>query len=105
MEHKLYYEWKFWLDGLNNKSSEQYGDKILEIGTFSSVETFWGIFDSLPQLSTIEMGNDVCMFKSSIKPLWEDKGNLGGGKLQFVFDDTNKDKLQIVWRDLVCSFS
>ena len=103
-EHKLYNEWTYWFDGFSNKSSEKYGTKIVEIGKCESAEEFWGIYDALPKLATMEVGSDISLFKKNIKPLWEDDGNRGGGRLTILLSNVNNENAQQYWRDTVCFF-
>ena len=101
-EHKLFNEWTFWFDSFSNKNSETYGNKIIEIGKCTSAEEFWGIYDALPKLGSMEVGSDISLFKKNIKPLWEDNGNRGGGRLQILLSNENNENSQNYWRDTVC---
>ena len=101
-EHPLYNEWTFWFDSFSNKSSETYGTKIIEIGKCSTAEEFWGIYNAIPTMETMEIGSDISLFRKDIKPIWEDKANQGGGRLQIILTNTTMENCQQYWRDIVC---
>ncbi|EDR28053.1 eukaryotic translation initiation factor 4E-2, putative [Entamoeba dispar SAW760] len=103
MEHKLFSEWTFWFDGFSNKSTETYGSNIVSIGSFKTAEEFWGIYDAIPKLGTMENGSDVSLFKNGIKPIWEDTSNVGGGRIQTILTNTNNELCQQYWRDTILS--
>ncbi|KAL7713866.1 Eukaryotic translation initiation factor 4E [Entamoeba marina] len=101
MEHKLLKEWTFWFDGVSNKNSKHYGDQIQKVGSCKTAEEFWGVFDAIPKLDTMEIGSDLSLFKNNVKPLWEDDANANGGKLQMIFADTEPRLCQQYWRDIL----
>lgn len=53
------------------------------IGEFNTVEGFWKLYSSLRRLTDLDYNVDCHLFRSGIKPLWEDPMNLNGGKLTF----------------------
>lgn len=50
------------------------------VGDFDTVETFCRYFNWLKPPSKIERNSNYHLFKSGIKPMWEDEANANGGK-------------------------
>ncbi|KAH8116162.1 translation initiation factor eIF4e, partial [Phellopilus nigrolimitatus] len=50
------------------------------IGDFDTVETFCRYFNWLKPPSKLERNSNYHLFKSGIKPMWEDEANANGGK-------------------------
>jgi len=50
------------------------------IGEFDTVESFCRYFNWLKPPSKLERNSNYHLFKSGIKPMWEDPANAGGGK-------------------------
>lgn len=47
------------------------------------------------------MVDAICIFRSGIRPEWEDTRNKQGGELQFEVDGKYINKFDIFYRDLV----
>ena len=47
---------------------------------FASVEQFWRIYGHLVRPGELSSHSDFHLFKSGIKPMWEDDANKCGGK-------------------------
>ena len=56
---------------------------ITEIGFCDSVNTFWSVFDQLPEASDIGFNNSYRFFQSTIQPVFEDPANTTGGHWTF----------------------
>lgn len=96
---------------------DTYENCTRKIGSFSTVEGFWSIFNNYPLVS--EIFNDgiskpvlgqreisaLSLFKENIKPIWEDPMNSTGG--EFVKRRFNKknpmEEAMIDWENLVLS--
>src|SRR5262245_27181496 len=50
------------------------------IGEFDTVESFCRYFNWLKPPSKLERNSNYHLFKTGIKPMWEDKANANGGK-------------------------
>ena len=61
------------------KGSQNYEDMLELIGSFDTVEKFWGIYSHLKRPSDLPSVN-LSVFRKGIKPLWEDEANKKGGK-------------------------
>mmetsp|Transcript_16665 Transcript_16665/g.32327 ORF Transcript_16665/g.32327 Transcript_16665/m.32327 type:complete len:216 (+) Transcript_16665:394-1041(+) len=90
--HPLQNAWCFWEHRKGGTGSD-YGSKMFQLGEFQTVEDFWRFKNNLPQPSEVfftpQSGHKkfadreidgFSMFKSGIRPEWEDKANLYGGE-------------------------
>lgn len=60
--------------------SGEYEAGLNVVGDFNSVETFCRYFNWLKPPSKLERNSNYHLFKSGIKPMWEDEANSNGGK-------------------------
>ncbi|KAI0707539.1 translation initiation factor eIF 4e-like domain-containing protein [Cerioporus squamosus] len=60
--------------------SEEYEAGLTVIGEFDTVESFCRYFNWLKPPSKLERNSNYHLFKSGIKPMWEDEANANGGK-------------------------
>ncbi|KAF8311444.1 translation initiation factor eIF4e [Clavulina sp. PMI_390] len=57
-----------------------YAANLTAIGDFETVEGFCRYFNWLKPPSQLEVGSNYHLFKSGIRPVWEDEANAEGGK-------------------------
>ena len=57
-----------------------YEENMKKIATFSSVEDFWAVYGHLKRPSDLPNVSDYHLFKSGVRPIWEDPENMLGGK-------------------------
>ena len=60
--------------------TEEYEAGLTVIGEFDTVESFCRYFNWLKPPSKLERNSNYHLFKSGIKPMWEDEANANGGK-------------------------
>ncbi|KAF7354822.1 hypothetical protein MSAN_01396600 [Mycena sanguinolenta] len=60
--------------------STDYEAGLTVVGEFSTVEEFCRYFNWLKPPSALERNSNYHLFKSGIKPMWEDEANANGGK-------------------------
>ncbi|OCH88406.1 translation initiation factor eIF4e [Obba rivulosa] len=60
--------------------SDEYEAGLTVIGEFDTVESFCRYFNWLKPPSKLERNSNYHLFKSGIKPMWEDPANAAGGK-------------------------
>lgn len=81
-EHPLQYPYCFWYSkrppGRTDPSSFEKNIKV--VSTFVSVEQFWKAYSHMRRPGDLNGHCDIHLFKQGIKPLWEDKANMNGGK-------------------------
>lgn len=98
VKHPLNSKWTLWYTKPQTNKSETWLDLLKPVITFSSVEEFWGIYNSIPVANQLPMKSDYHLFKEGIKPEWEDEQNAKGGRWQFSFN--NKREIAQVINDL-----
>ncbi|CAK9437623.1 uncharacterized protein LODBEIA_P20010 [Lodderomyces beijingensis] len=84
-KHPLNNRWTLWYTKPQTNKSENWHDLLKPVITFSSVEEFWGIYNSIPSANQIPLKSDYHLFKEGIRPEWEDEANAKGGKWQHSF--------------------
>jgi translation initiation factor 4E len=85
------------------RSQENYEKNIKKIGSFATVEDFWAYYNHLVRPSDLQPSCDYHLFRSGIKPMWEDEANRKGGK--FIVRIPKKGRLASrYWEDLVLAF-
>lgn len=60
--------------------SGEYEAGLTVVGEFDTVESFCRYFNWLKPPSKLERNSNYHLFKSGIKPMWEDEANANGGK-------------------------
>ena len=60
--------------------TDEYEAGLTVMGEFDTVETFCRYFNWLKPPSKLERNSNYHLFKSGIKPMWEDPANANGGK-------------------------
>lgn len=94
-EHPLNTEWSLYTS-LKNKS-DNWMDKIKLIYTVNSIESFWEMYNNIPEASQLVFPFDYYFFRKEIQPMWEDPLNKDGGKITIIikkdFTDENFNKL------------
>lgn len=62
------------------KAKVDYIDATKPIGSFSTVEGFWQVYDHIVRPNDFKTSADYHLFKEGVKPTWEDPQNKQGGK-------------------------
>lgn len=95
--HPLSHKWTFWYTKPSD-GSEDWHMLLKEVVTVSTVEEFWGAYNSIPKVSDLPLKADYSFFRSGIRPEWEDPHNAKGGKWLYQFR-ANKRSLNIdeIW--------
>lgn len=76
--------WTFYYDeGLNKPGASQqdYENMMKPLGSFNTVQGFWSFWNYIHQpYQRMPVYFNLRLFRSNIKPLWEDERNINGGK-------------------------
>ncbi|QRV82155.1 eukaryotic translation initiation factor 4E type 2 [Ceratobasidium sp. AG-Ba] len=95
--HPLRHKWTFYFDAKpppprqtgestpvpytpSNTESGEYEAGLNIVGKFKTVEDFCRLFNWVKPPSKLERSSNYHLFKSDIKPMWEDPANANGGK-------------------------
>lgn len=97
VKHPLNSEWTLWYTKPPSDPKESWADLLKPVINFSSVEEFWGIFNSIPQASDLPLKADYHLFRNGIRPEWEDSANAEGGKWSFQFKNKKDTNINELW--------
>ncbi|KAG0635158.1 translation initiation factor eIF 4e-like domain-containing protein [Tuber brumale] len=88
VKHPLMNKWTLWYTKpSSNKGENNWNDSLKEVVTFDSVEEFWGIYNNITKISDLSLKSDYHLFKTGVRPEWEDQQNKHGGKWAYQFRD------------------
>lgn len=86
----LHHKWVLWFDNPRlAPEGTTWRENLKECGKFDSVEKFWEVFNNVKPASQLATNGNYHIFRDGIEPMWEDKGNVNGGK--FVLTIPKKD--------------
>jgi len=80
------------------RSQENYERNIKKVGAFDCVEEFWSYYNHMIRPIELPTTSDYHLFKTGIKPMWEDDANKVGGKWIVRLKKGLSSRL---WEDLV----
>lgn len=101
-KHPLECSWTLWFDPGSSKSSiNSWGQTLMPVYSFQTVEDFWCLFNNIKPPSWLPMGSDFHLFKQGIEPKWEDPQCLKGGSwtLHIPKGQNAKAELDKHWLD------
>eukprot|EP01114_Cavostelium_apophysatum_P019000 TRINITY_DN5992_c0_g1_i1.p1 TRINITY_DN5992_c0_g1~~TRINITY_DN5992_c0_g1_i1.p1 ORF type:complete len:402 (-),score=88.28 TRINITY_DN5992_c0_g1_i1:46-1251(-) len=93
----LEHEWVFWYDVkvAQGMSTSDYQNTIKVLGKFATIGQFWRYWNNLDDVTKYPDGTNLRLFKSRIKPMWEDPSNQGGGK--WTITPSTKEQASEIW--------
>jgi translation initiation factor 4E len=97
VKHPLNCSWTLWYTKPQTSKTESWADLLKPVITFSTVEEFWGIYNSIPQPSELPLKADYHLFREGIKPEWEDVQNAEGGKFNHSYNDKYNVDINDAW--------
>ncbi|XP_015795985.1 eukaryotic translation initiation factor 4E-like [Tetranychus urticae] len=92
-------KWKLWY--LKPSKGGDWGANLVPVTTVGTVEDFWALINHIELPSNLAVGSDYSLFRESIKPMWEDKGNYNGGRWLMTFDKQARGKLDDSWLEVL----
>ena len=78
---KLSNKFVFWYHINEISADQEYESQIKKLAEFETLEDFWAIFQYLKKPDDCKQAIEFQLFKSPIKPMWEDENNKDGGKI------------------------
>ncbi|KAA6400697.1 MAG: hypothetical protein EZS28_003778 [Streblomastix strix] len=99
----LYFQEPSKQSGKVQKSEKDWMAGFHHIYTCTTLENFWRMCHNIPRPQKIPARSSYYMFKEGVKPAWEDKENVGGGRFQIIQKQTliNRDHFEFVFFDLL----
>ncbi|KAJ2718967.1 hypothetical protein GGI07_005493 [Coemansia sp. Benny D115] len=80
-DHPLLFAWTFWfMHRAPGQKIDDYESAMIQIATFSSVESFWTVYSHLKRPDRVPTITDYHLFRAGVRPVWEDPANVNGGK-------------------------
>jgi len=77
----LEYRYTFWLSKRKSVlKGKNYDQSMMKLGSFETVQQFWQYYSFMKRPSKVDEACDLMLFKSGIRPLWEDESNREGGR-------------------------
>lgn len=91
--------WTLWLDrSVPGTTASEYEATLKKVYTFSTVESFWAVYNNIPEPCSVATRYSYHLMRRTLRPLWEDTDNKNGGvwKLKCYKGATNA-----VWKALL----
>jgi len=70
---------------------------ITSIVDVSTIEQFWGAFNSLTKPTSLPPRSDLHFFQSGVSPTWEDPANVNGGRWQIEYKKNEEEMFLQSW--------
>lgn len=78
--------WTVWFlirHGRGAVQAANYENNIHPVATVSTAEEFWAVYGHMKRPRDLPINSDYQIFRTGIKPVWEDEANSNGGKWIF----------------------
>ncbi|XP_049285291.1 eukaryotic translation initiation factor 4E type 2 [Anopheles funestus] len=96
-EHKLQYTYCLWFGKKGSHRAAEYDKSLHLVGRCASVEQWWSLYCHLIKPTSLKPYRRLHLFKSGIKPMWEDPSNSKGGKWVIRL---KKSKMDRAWENV-----
>lgn len=84
--------------------NDDFSNSLVKEVEFDSAEEFWGIYQYMKRPTSMQRGSDFYIFKEGIKPIWEDRENLGGGRWMISLRKEKRYEWNIIWEEALIGF-
>lgn len=98
VKHQLQHVWTLWFTKPPS-GKQDWSELLKEVISFNSVEEFWGIYNNITPASELAQKSDYHLFKSGVRPEWEDSQNKYGGRWHYTFKNGKAN--DEVWLNLM----
>lgn len=97
--------WTLWLVNKMGTPNKTWLDCIHPIATFSTIQQFWGMYNTLKPPSELPVYWEYAVFRGGlgrrvIIPDWDDHENIGGGCMQLTGFNLDPKIIDHLWRDI-----
>ncbi|XBW37222.1 hypothetical protein QEN19_002804 [Hanseniaspora menglaensis] len=97
--HPLNTTWKLWYTKPKISGNERWSSLLRPIMEIKTLEEFWALNALIPSIDQLPVKVDYHLFRTPLRPEWEDENNSKGGKIIVEINDT--DRMKIVWLNLM----
>ena len=97
----LHNSWTLYYDNPRETPTGEWLANLKPLSSISSVEDFWSAFNNILPAGQAPLNGNYHLFKTGIKPMWEDEANKNGGKwiLTCPKKDSREGKVRLYGRD------
>ncbi|XP_076674628.1 eukaryotic translation initiation factor 4E type 3 [Andrena cerasifolii] len=91
--------WTFWLDkAVSGTTVEEYKENLTKIYTVNTVQSFWAVFNNIPNASAMQVRYSYHLMRDERYPLWEEPVNQHGGTWRLKCHKSDTEK---IWKEMV----
>ena len=90
VKHPLENSWTLWY--FKNDRSKSWEVNQKPVISVQTIEDFWAIINYTTSISEVGVGCDYSLFKTGIKPMWEDEKNCEGGRWLINLDKSQRQR-------------
>lgn len=99
MALQLEEEWAVWYDHFTpGRTGVNYDKGLFTLCSLHTVEDFWGCYNNLPAIASLDNKCGIHFMIKGIKPAWEDPVNNCGGILRLK---VKKNEAQTFWKEML----
>ncbi|OBA28753.1 translation initiation factor eIF4e [Hanseniaspora valbyensis NRRL Y-1626] len=98
-KHPLNSTWKLWYTKPKISSNEKWSALLRPIMEIKTLEEFWALNSLIPSIDQLPVKVDYHLFRTPLRPEWEDENNSKGGKIIVEINDI--DRMKVVWLNLM----
>lgn len=99
--HMLQTSWSLWL--YTNNKARSWDENLQHVISFQTVEEFWAVYNHIQMASRLAAGHDYALFRSGMRPAWEDEANKSGGRWMLSLNSKQyrKSDLDRLWLEVM----
>ncbi|KAK4963902.1 eukaryotic translation initiation factor 4E [Elasticomyces elasticus] len=97
VKHPLQHKWTLWFTKPGSGKGDNWNELLKEVISFDSVEDFWGIYNNITPTSQLALKSDYHLFKTNVRPEWEDPQNKHGGRWSYSFKERKSIDIDSIW--------
>nr|XP_033328475.1 eukaryotic translation initiation factor 4E type 3-like [Megalopta genalis] len=91
--------WTFWLDkAVSGTTVEEYKQNLTKIYTVNTVQSFWAVFNNIPNVNSMQVKYSYHLMRDERYPLWEEPVNQHGGTWRIKCHKSDTEK---IWKEMV----
>lgn len=93
-------EWSLWY--YEREAGKTWEQCFHEVAAFKSVEEFWILTNSIIPPTEIHDGCNYALFRSGVRPMWEDERNQNGGRWVITVEGrVDNGEINQLWSDIL----